>query len=39
MNGKKICTTCHGNGYVYIDSAKTKTKTCETCRGQGEVKK
>ena len=39
MSGKKICPTCHGNGFVYIDSGKTKTKACSTCGGQGEVKK
>jgi DnaJ-class molecular chaperone len=39
MSDKKVCPTCHGNGYLYVDIHKTIVKSCSRCKGQGEVKK
>ena len=37
MDGRMICPTCHGNGYVGDSKQEGKQTDCKECKNQGEI--
>jgi len=41
MNGKMICPTCKGNGFVWVETPEPKkdrwATDCTACNNQGEI--